>query len=64
VKIIEDEGGEAVALDFIDIFLYGMYSKNFNYRTLAGTRKRMILNNLAIRSRTSCRSTMTPAPPT
>ncbi|MDR2163923.1 MAG: 2-hydroxyacyl-CoA dehydratase [Clostridiales Family XIII bacterium] len=49
VKIIEDEGGEAVVLDLIDFFLYGMYSKNYNYKALAGTRKQMLMNNLAIR---------------
>jgi predicted nucleotide-binding protein (sugar kinase/HSP70/actin superfamily) len=49
VGIIEREGGEAVVLDLIDFFLYGMYSKNYNYKVLAGTRKQMILNNLAIR---------------
>ncbi len=31
VNIIESEGGEAVVLDLIDFFLYGMYSKEFNY---------------------------------
>ncbi|MDR3225646.1 MAG: 2-hydroxyacyl-CoA dehydratase [Clostridiales Family XIII bacterium] len=49
VKIIEDEGGEAVVLDLIDFFLYGMYSKNYNYEVLAGTKKQKILNNFAIR---------------
>jgi predicted nucleotide-binding protein (sugar kinase/HSP70/actin superfamily) len=49
VKIIEDEGGEAVVLDLMDFFLYGMYSKNFNYRALAGTKKQMVTNNLMIR---------------
>jgi predicted nucleotide-binding protein (sugar kinase/HSP70/actin superfamily) len=49
VKIIEDEGGEAVVLDLIDFFLYGMYSKNYNYRVLAGTKRQMLMNNLAIR---------------
>jgi predicted CoA-substrate-specific enzyme activase len=48
VKIIEDEGGEAVVLDLLDFFLYGMHSKNFNYRVLAGTKKQMRFNNLAI----------------
>jgi predicted nucleotide-binding protein (sugar kinase/HSP70/actin superfamily) len=49
VKIIEDEGGEAVVLDLIDFFLYGMYSKNYNYEVLAGTKKQKFLNNFAIR---------------
>ena len=33
VNIIESEGGEAVVLDLADFFLYGMYSKEFNYRS-------------------------------
>ena len=44
VGIIEKEGGEAVVLDLIDFFLYGMYSKKFNYEYLAGTKKEMVLN--------------------
>lgn len=35
VDIIEKEGGEAVVLDLIDFFLYGMYSKKFNYENLS-----------------------------
>ncbi|HML38661.1 MAG TPA: acyl-CoA dehydratase activase-related protein, partial [Bacillota bacterium] len=35
VGIIEEEGGEAVVLDLLDFFLYGMYSKEFNYRHLS-----------------------------
>ena len=49
VGIIEKEGGEAVVLDLIDFFLYGMYSKKFNYEYLAGTKKEMVLNALAIK---------------
>jgi predicted nucleotide-binding protein (sugar kinase/HSP70/actin superfamily) len=49
VAIIENEGGEAVVLDLVDFFLYGMYSKNFNYEVLAGTKKAKRMNNLAIR---------------
>jgi predicted nucleotide-binding protein (sugar kinase/HSP70/actin superfamily) len=48
VGIIEREGGEAVVLDLIDFFLYGMYSKEFNYKVLSGTWKQMIGNKLAI----------------
>ncbi|MDR1272261.1 MAG: 2-hydroxyacyl-CoA dehydratase [Clostridiales Family XIII bacterium] len=48
VGIIEDEGGEAVVLDLLDFFLYGMYSKNFNHEMLSGTKKAKLLNNLAI----------------
>jgi predicted nucleotide-binding protein (sugar kinase/HSP70/actin superfamily) len=49
VKIIEDEGGEAVVLDLVDFFLYGMYSKNYNYEVLAGTRRQRTMNNLGVR---------------
>ncbi|MDR1778405.1 MAG: 2-hydroxyacyl-CoA dehydratase [Clostridiales Family XIII bacterium] len=49
VAIIEEEGGEAVVLDLIDFFLYGMHSKEFNYKNLSGTYKTMMLNKLAIR---------------
>ncbi|MBQ1352734.1 MAG: 2-hydroxyglutaryl-CoA dehydratase, partial [Firmicutes bacterium] len=43
------EGGEAVVLDLIDFFLYGMYSKEFNYVNLSGTYGQMQLNKLAIK---------------
>jgi predicted CoA-substrate-specific enzyme activase len=49
VGIIEAEGGEAVVLDLIDFFLYGMYSKEYNYKFLSGSYKAMIGNNIAIR---------------
>ena len=48
VDIIEKEGGEAVVLDLIDFFLYGMYSKKFNYEKLSGSYKQYKLNELAI----------------
>ncbi|HWQ77798.1 MAG TPA: acyl-CoA dehydratase activase-related protein [Anaerovoracaceae bacterium] len=48
VRIIEDEGGEAVVLDLIDFFLYGMYSKEFNFRKLSGKYKTMLANAAAI----------------
>jgi predicted nucleotide-binding protein (sugar kinase/HSP70/actin superfamily) len=35
-------------LDLIDFFLYGMYSKEFNYKFLSGTYKTMMLNKLGI----------------
>jgi predicted CoA-substrate-specific enzyme activase len=49
VKIIEDEGGEAVVLDLIDFFLYGMHSKAYNFRELSGGYNAMFANNTAIR---------------
>ena len=49
VGIIEEEGGEAVVLDLLDFFLYGMYSKEFNFRKLAGKYSTMLGNAAAIR---------------
>ena len=48
VDIIEKEGGEAVVLDLIDFFLYGMYSKKFNYEQLSGSYKEYKANQAAI----------------
>lgn len=44
VKIIENEGGEAVVPDLLDFFLYGMYSKYYNYLHLSGGLKQSIIN--------------------
>lgn len=49
VGTIEAEGGEAVVLDLIDFFLYGMENKKFNYEHLSGTWKSMKINQMAIR---------------
>ncbi|MDR3296604.1 MAG: 2-hydroxyacyl-CoA dehydratase [Clostridiales Family XIII bacterium] len=49
VGIIEAEGGEAVVLDLVDFFLYGMHSKEYNFRNLSGKYKAMLANNTAIR---------------
>lgn len=49
VGIIEEEGGEAVVLDLLDFFLYGMYSKEFNFRKLSGKYRTMLGNAAAIR---------------
>ncbi|MEG0924683.1 MAG: acyl-CoA dehydratase activase-related protein [Anaerovoracaceae bacterium] len=48
VHIIESEGGEAVVLELVDFFLYGMYSKKFNYEHLAGSYGKMLTNQFAI----------------
>ena len=48
VGVIEKEGGEAVVLDLLDFFLYGMYSKEFNYKHLAGSFKNMAVNKSLI----------------
>ncbi|WP_037372121.1 2-hydroxyacyl-CoA dehydratase [Anaerovorax odorimutans] len=49
VKIIEEEGGEAVVLDLIDFFLYGMYSKEYNFKYLSGKYSTMLGNTIAIK---------------
>ncbi|MGI6752351.1 MAG: acyl-CoA dehydratase activase-related protein [Anaerovoracaceae bacterium] len=49
VGVIEAEGGEAVVLDLIDFFLYGMYSKQYNFRELSGTYRTMALNLFLVR---------------
>ena len=49
VDVIEKEGGEAVVLDLLDFFLYGMHSKEFNYKHLSGTYKNMVINKAGIR---------------
>ena len=48
VDIIEKEGGEAVVLDMIDFFMYGMHSKEFNFRNLSGTYGTMMGNKIAM----------------
>jgi predicted CoA-substrate-specific enzyme activase len=48
VGVIEHEGGEAVVPDLIDFFLYGMYSKEFNYNRLNGSYWTMLSNKLSI----------------
>ena len=49
VGIIESEGGEAVVLDLADFFLYGMYSKEFNYQVICPVRiSAMMMNKAAI----------------
>lgn len=49
VDIVEQEGGEAVVLDLIDFFMYGMYSKEFNYHNLSGSYNAMLGNKIAMR---------------
>lgn len=49
VSIIEQEGGEAVVLDLIDFFMYGMYSKEYNFNNLSGSYQAAIGNSIAIK---------------
>jgi predicted nucleotide-binding protein (sugar kinase/HSP70/actin superfamily) len=48
VGIIESEGGEAVVPDLADFLLYGMYSKEYNFKYLSGSYKTMLLNKAGI----------------
>lgn len=48
VGVIEAEGGEAVVLELVDFFLYGMHSKAYNFRHLSGSFGQMELNKLYI----------------
>jgi predicted CoA-substrate-specific enzyme activase len=48
VDVIEREGAEAVMPDLIDFFLYCAYDANFKYKNMAGTFKRLLINNLLI----------------
>jgi predicted nucleotide-binding protein (sugar kinase/HSP70/actin superfamily) len=49
INLIEAEGGEAVVPDLTDFFLYGMYSKEYNFHYLSGTYKVMLANAAAIK---------------
>ena len=49
VETIESEGGEAVVLDMLDFFLYGMVNKKFNYEHLSGSWSSMKINQMAIK---------------
>lgn len=48
VDVIESEGAEAVMPDLIDFFLYTAYDANFKYKKMAGTFKKLTINNAII----------------
>lgn len=48
VGVIENEGGEAVVLDLMDFFLYGMHSKKYNLMELSGSFSTMLKNEASI----------------
>ena len=48
VSVIENEGGEAVVPDLMDFFLYGAFSKKFNFHKLSGSYKSMIANSASV----------------
>ncbi|KZL92744.1 2-hydroxyacyl-CoA dehydratase [Clostridium magnum] len=49
VKIIEEEGGEAVVPDLIDFFLYSALDEDFKYKYLSGSKKAQILGNTLVK---------------
>ncbi|WP_026478462.1 2-hydroxyacyl-CoA dehydratase [Alkaliphilus transvaalensis] len=48
VDIIEAEGAEAVVPDLTDFILYSMYTNDFKYRYLSGSRKSKIIGDVII----------------
>ncbi|HZK02668.1 MAG TPA: acyl-CoA dehydratase activase-related protein, partial [Anaerovoracaceae bacterium] len=48
VSVIENEGGEAVVLELMDFFLYGMHSKKYNLKNLSGSFLTMLKNEIAV----------------
>jgi len=48
VDIIENEGAEAVMPDLMDFFLYTAYGINYKYKYLSGSKKELIIKNIAI----------------
>lgn len=48
VKIIEEEGGEAVSTDIIDFLLYSMHDHIYSYQHLAGSKKAFLQAKMAI----------------
>ncbi len=48
VGVIENEGGEAVVLDLMDFFLYGMHSKKYNLKKLSGSFLTMLKNEISV----------------
>lgn len=48
VKIIENEGAEAVVPDLIDFFLYSAYDANYKYKYLSGKLKSKVISNTVI----------------
>ncbi len=48
VKIIENEGGEAVMPDFIDFFLYSLFNSNFKSKYLGKSKFKALAGNMTI----------------
>ncbi|GIW48969.1 MAG: hypothetical protein KatS3mg079_445 [Caloramator sp.] len=49
VKLIEEEGGEAVVPDLVDFFLYSAYDAEYKHKYLSGSKKAKILGNATIK---------------
>lgn len=58
VKVVEQEGGEAVVPDFMDFMLYGFYDHIFNYHHLSGSWKTSALSAVSIAFMELCRWSM------
>lgn len=48
VKVIENEGGEAVVPELVNFFLYGMYNATFKEKYFGMKKSSRIINNIAI----------------
>lgn len=49
VELLEAEGAEAVCPDLIDFFLYSCYNSNFSAEYFGKSKKKAMVNNIAIR---------------
>jgi len=49
VELLEAEGAEAVCPDLIDFFLYSCYNSNFSAKYFGKSKKKAMINNVAIR---------------
>lgn len=58
VKIIEEEGGEAVMPDLMDFFFYSAYDQDFKYKNYGGSKVNRDINMLAIAYMESYRKVM------
>lgn len=49
VRIIEEEGGEAVVPDLLDFFMYNLKNFDFNYEKMAGTYKKHLIGRAGMK---------------
>ena len=50
VKLLEEEGAEAVMPDLVDFFLYGFRNAKYKFEKLGFNKKGVLINNLAIKA--------------